>query len=100
MTATEGLGAQFDFGRVISRTSGLVGRNFVPFFVLSFLFAGLPYGAIQFIQPSLMGEDPSAVGLFAIGAGLISFLTGLLLQGTLTRASIDDLSQDHVARRR
>jgi hypothetical protein len=92
MTVTQTAGAQFDFGRVISRTSGLVGRNFAPFFVLSVIFAGLPYAVIQLIQAPLIYGNPSAAGVVAVAATLVSFLTSLLLQGTLTRASIDDLS--------
>lgn len=92
MTVTETAGAQFDFGRVISRTSGLVGRNFVPFFVVALIFAGLPYAVIQLVQLPLMKQNPgAAAGILAFGA-LLSFVTSMLLQGTLTRASIDELS--------
>ncbi len=88
-------GANFDIGRVIQRTMGLVGRNFVPFFVLTFVLAGLPSLLLQIAMPT----DPTAIqqapgayfGSIIIGL-LVTIATGVILQGTLTRAAIDDLS--------
>lgn len=87
----------FDFGRVMSQISGLIGRNFVPFFVLALLFSGLPSLFVYFIQPMFMGNpaSPGAAGAGALGMVvtiLIALLPAFVLQAALTRASIDDLS--------
>ena len=50
-------GANFDIGRVIQRTMALVGRNFVPFFVLSLVLTGLPALILQVALPT----DPTAI---------------------------------------
>lgn len=84
--------AQFDIGRVISRTVGLISRNAVPFGILSLLFAGAPYFIIQMMMPSLIQGDPSMLGTVMILGALVSLVAGMVLQGALTRASIDDLS--------
>jgi len=92
MTVADGSGAQFDFGRVVSRTFGLIARNFVPFSILSAIFVGVPAVVASLIQPGLAGRDPGMTSLVAVLALLVSVLAGLVLQGALTRASIDDLS--------
>ncbi len=92
MTVADGSGAQFDFGRVVSRTFNLIGRNFVPFFVLSLIFVGAPAAIVMLIQPSLVQPDPGAAGLVGALAAIVSAVAGLVLQAALTRASVDDLS--------
>jgi hypothetical protein len=95
-------GARFDFGRVTSRTFGLVGRNFVPFAVLSLIFAGLPAAVVMFIQPTMIAQatasqDQTSLLLVIYGAVFVSYLAGLVLAAALTRASVDDLSGKPVA---
>jgi hypothetical protein len=93
--AMAGTRENFDIGRVIQRTMALVGRNFVPFFVLALVLTGLPSLILQLAMPT----DPTAIqqapGVYftsiLIGA-LVSVATAVILQGTLTRASVDDLS--------
>lgn len=93
--AMAGARESFDIGRVIQRTMALVGRNFIPFFVLALVLTGIPSLILQLAMPT----DPRAVqeapGIYftsiIIGA-LVSIATGVILQGTLTRASVDDLS--------
>jgi hypothetical protein len=93
--AMAGTRENFDIGRVIQRTMALVGRNFIPFFVLALVLTGIPSLVLQLAMPT----DPTAVqqapGVYItsiiIGA-LVSIATGVILQGTLTRASVDDLS--------
>jgi hypothetical protein len=94
--------AQFDFGRVTSRTFGLVGRNFVPFAVLSLIFAGLPAAVVMSVQPAMMAgaaasQDQTSLLLIIYGAVFVSYLAGLVLSAALTRASVDDLSGKPVA---
>jgi hypothetical protein len=88
-------GANFEIGRVIQRTMGLVGRNFVPFFVLTLVLAGLPSLILQVAMPTdptAIQQAPGAYFTTIIIGVLVSIATGVILQGTLTRASIDDLS--------
>ncbi len=93
--AMAGTRESFDIGRVIQRTMALVGRNFVPFFILALVLTGVPSLVLQLAMPT----DPTAIqqapGVYitsiVIGA-LVSIATGVILQGTLTRASVDDLS--------
>src|SRR5262245_35934189 len=102
MAVTESSGANFDFGRVASRTFGLVGRNFVPFAVLSLIFAGLPAALVLFIQPTMVAraaaaQDQVTTLLVIYGAFFVSYLAGQVLSAALTRASVDDLSGKSVA---
>lgn len=90
---------QFDLGRVIARTFGLVGRNFPAFMFLSLLLVGAPQFALAFLQGYalqglLWGVDP--VGL-ALGAALATMIFAYVLMAMLTRASIDDLSRGKVS---
>jgi len=97
MTVTEGSGAQFDFGRVTSRTAGLIQRNFVPFSVLSLIFSGAPIFLFMLLGPVFIDSDVLAGGVSGPLVSIVSFLTGLVLQGALMRASIDDLSGKSVS---
>ncbi|MBP6011454.1 MAG: glycerophosphoryl diester phosphodiesterase membrane domain-containing protein [Alphaproteobacteria bacterium] len=91
MAMAEG-GARFDIGRVTSRTFELIGRNFVPFAILSLIFAGLPYIALMLALPAMSGGDPSSASVIALVGALLSLVAGMVLQGALTRAAVDDLS--------
>jgi len=102
MSVAAGTGENFDVGRVLSQVGALIGRNFVPFFVLSLLFAGLPALLIFVIQMNMLGANP--VEAMQTGAGspyglttfvlfaLLATLPAYVLQAALTRASIDDLT--------
>ena len=88
--------AKFEFGRVVSRTFGLIGRNFVPFWVLSLFFVGVPQFAILYAQYTVGVADPSLMLTLIWGGILVSMITTFVLQGALTRAAIDDLSGNGV----
>ena len=95
-------GVRFDFGRVTSRIFSLISRNFVPFAVLSLIFAGLPAAVILFMQPGMIAgaaasQDQTSMLLVVYGAVFVSYLAGLVLSAALTRASVDDLSGRPVA---
>jgi len=94
----------FDFGRVMSQISGLIGRNFVPFFLLALLFSGLPALLIFLLQKSMIGNGvpptPTSALWLVLPAILLTLLLRLVLQGALTRASIDDLSGKSASSRR
>lgn len=91
MTVTETQGPRFDFGRVTSRIGALVGRNFVPFLVLSLILSGAPYFLYLFI-PLTLGAEPGVAGPASLVAMLVLITGGLVLQAAITRASIDELS--------
>ena len=92
MSMSQAPGAQFDIGRVISTTIGLVSRNFVPFAILSLIFAGTPFLVLQLMMPGLIAGDPSMLTIVSLLGMLVSMVGGVVLQGALTRASVDDLS--------
>ena len=95
MTATDSTSQSLDLGRVASETFGLVGRNFVTFFVPALLFAGLPAIAILVLQPMLIRPGAQAAPEALIGILVIVLITvigAFILQGALVRASVDDLS--------
>jgi hypothetical protein len=104
MAVTE-TGAYFNIGRVIQLTFALVGRNFVPFSLLSLLLAGVPYLLLLLIVPAAVASAMSPGGPSA-GSGMstiafvvfaVYFLGALILQAALTRASVDDLSRKTVS---
>lgn len=88
----------FDVGRLIARGVAVIGRQFVPFAVLSILLVGLPTFLIQFF---VLGEVSKGnftfffSGTWALGL-LVSFLSAALLQAALVRASIRDLLEEPV----
>jgi hypothetical protein len=77
---------RFDFGRVTGRIFNLIGRNFTSFFFMALVFTGLPSIVINVIVTSASVD----AGTFLATVTLLIFST--LLQGALTRASLDDLS--------
>jgi hypothetical protein len=100
----------FDMGRVFSRLTGTVGRNFLLLASLAVLLVGVPGAMLAFAQIGFMGDalnlqgsgaDPSAqmanlfsplrIGLGAAGA-LIGVVGNAALQGAVIHASISDLS--------
>lgn len=84
--------AKFEFGRVVSQTFALMGRNFIPFFVLALLFVGIPQFGLLYAQSIVGLGDPSMYALMAFGGALVTMVSSFILQGALTRAAIDDLS--------
>lgn len=86
-------GARFDFGRVVGRTFGLIGRNFPAFAVLSIVFVGIPQFAVSFAQGWMITNSASAGLMMMIWGGfLITALAAYIQLGAVTRASVDDLS--------
>ena len=88
--------ARFDFGRVVGQTFGLIGRNFFPFALLALLLVGAPRFAIMYVQATLLAEGSQTAAMVPLVGGLFSLVTTYILQGSLTRASVDDLSNKGV----
>lgn len=99
MVAEAAAAEQFRIGRVIERTFAVLGRNFVPFIVLSTI-AQLPFLASQFVILSVYGPmpaTPNLANLLARGAG--NFIAGLIglafvfaLQAALSQGTFAELS--------
>lgn len=95
-TAAAGI-QQFEIGRVFGRTFGAISRNLPLFVGLGALLVGLPTLIAQYIFPQPSFTDAMA-GRGATFTG-VSFLLSLIvlagtfvLQATLVRATIEDLS--------
>lgn len=92
MTATTGGISHFDMGRVFTRTFGVVGANFLPFFVLALLFGFVPAVVVavgpEYLSPDL---DTQAEGGIKALAGILQFGLSYVLAAALTRGTIDDL---------
>jgi len=88
---------KLDIGKVISGTFAVIGRNFVPFAVLSLVLSGIPTALIAFIQVQAVGADgtPSmSLGYLSSIAysGLAALITGAILQGALVYGTVQDLN--------
>jgi uncharacterized membrane protein len=98
MTDAAAIG-EFDFGRVIARTFGLIGRNFFAFTFLSLLLVGAPQFGLTLFQSYALQGAFSAIGPvgLALGVALVTMILAYVLMAMLTRASIDDLSKGRVS---
>lgn len=86
-------GERFDFGRVVGQTFGLIGRNFPLFALLSLVLVGAPNFGLIYVQSSaIAANDIGLVATASLAGALISMIMSFILQGSITRASIDDLS--------
>jgi hypothetical protein len=94
-------GGAFDVSRVIGRTFGLIGRNWVPFSLLSALFSGAPYLVAALSVPATLfvagGAGAGFMPLGALGYFAIYMLGAMVLQASLTRASVDELAGNRVS---
>ncbi|MGQ0660381.1 hypothetical protein, partial [Sphingosinicella sp.] len=88
-----------DLGRVLSTGFNALLRNAVPFLAVSFILAGLPGFALEYWLQSLGTEAPSAEFVLSwqfwgpmLGSVLAGIVSGALLQGTLSGATVRHLS--------
>jgi hypothetical protein len=89
--------ARFDFGHVVGQTFGLIGRNFLAFVMLALIFVGAPRFGIMYFQSTLLIDRPDLAVWALLVGGLVTLVTTYILQGALTRASVDDLSKKGVS---
>lgn len=84
--------ARFDMGRVISRTFGAIGKNFLPFTVLTLLLYAIPQFAIQWgmIHAAQIGGT-SVFGVAGVGV-LCSTIFSLALQAGLVHGTVMSLA--------
>jgi Membrane domain of glycerophosphoryl diester phosphodiesterase len=94
-------GGAFDVSRVISRTFGLIGRNGAPFSFLSALFSGVPYLVAALSVPATIsvtgGAGAEFMPMAVLGYSAIYMLGAMVLQASLTRASVDELAGGRVS---
>lgn len=80
---------RFEFGRVVSRASGAIGRNGLVFFLLAIIISGGASVLTGVGRLEGMGVA-QAPGLWTSVAFLISMIANSILQVSLTRATILD----------
>lgn len=88
---------KLDIGRVISQTFGVIGRNFVTFFVLTLLLSGVPTAIVEYAQAGQIGArggfefNPAYLTTLAVG-GIAGVITACILQGALIIATVQDMN--------
>jgi hypothetical protein len=95
MTDTKVDARRFEMGRVISGTFEVIGRNFVPFVLMSLLLGGLPNLLVGVVQLRFISEaqtfEPRVLGASFIG-GLVILTTAFVLQAAIVHATVADLN--------
>jgi hypothetical protein len=94
MTAFASAAPRFEMGRVVSRTFGAIGRNWVVFGAISLLFGAIPYGILQWLQ---MGEIDTQTRAFSFSwwgplSYVVDLLSSCLIQAALVHGTIVDLN--------
>ncbi|MBS0385699.1 MAG: hypothetical protein JSS00_10175, partial [Proteobacteria bacterium] len=89
--------ARFDFGHVVGETFALIGRNFVAFALLAIVLVGAPRFGVLYAEAVLYEQGSPLAAWTPLGTVLITLVPTYVLQGTLTRASVDDLSKKGVS---
>jgi len=84
MTSTT-TGGQFEMGRVVSRTFGVLGANFLPFYLFA-LLAVAPRAGLTWLSQTYL-TDPETIRLVAIPIGLVASLVGCLFRGAIMQGS-------------
>lgn len=92
MTAAAISSARFEMGRVVSRTFGVIGRNFVVFAVLALIVAGVPVVLVNYLTEAAAAGATFDARLGSGIASLISFLASCVLQAALIHGTISDLN--------
>lgn len=94
MTDTATGARPFEIGRVINRTFGAIGRNFVAFLLLAVILGGLPNLLFTWAQLKVTGVTPSLAPQTLVlwfGGFLVVLLGSLILQAAIVHATIADL---------
>ena len=89
---------KLDIGRVITQTFGVIGRNFLVFFVLSLLLSGIPTAIIGYVQGQLVSQvaaNPTFAAALIVPTvfGVIAaIITMSILQAALIHGAVQDLN--------
>ena len=95
---TDAPAGRFEIGRVLSRTMGVLSRNFPVMALLALVLSGLPNLVFVLIAGGASTSTvATAAALGAMGpavmiGGLVSLITGTLLQAALINVTVGDLS--------
>lgn len=85
--------SRFQMGRVVSRTFGVLGRNFIAFAALAALLVALPAGLVDAWQHSLNAAgNADAARLVGSASNLLTLATTALLQAAVMYGTISDLN--------
>ena len=89
--AAEGF-SNFDMGRVVGRTFGAIGRNFVAFALLALVLAAVPEGIARYFSQTAAQYGRLNAFLIALGSGLLGSLAMNVLQAAVIHGTVDDLN--------
>jgi hypothetical protein len=93
MTAAATVTSRFEMGRVVSRTFGVIGRNFVVFLLLALVLAGIPQAITRyFAQTQAAASFSLTHSLLSFAFVIIGFMALSVLQVALVYGSIADLN--------
>lgn len=98
MTVAEGVGGQFDFGRVVKNTFEVIRRNLKELLILAALLAGLPALVLGWLQITYAGVEIASIagGMAAFFIGIAGFIVAVLgsaaLQATIVRVAVSTLN--------
>jgi len=89
---------RFEMGRVIGNTFEVLGRNIIPFLLLSLALSGVPAFVQQmFAVRTTMGlGDVQSSFFIGLGFGLLKLILSFVLQGALVSGAIADLNGKRV----
>jgi hypothetical protein len=83
--------ARFEIARVLSRMTGVIGRNFPVFAILALTLNGLPHLALAIFERGFFSPlGLAAIGPFGMG-WILNLLIGALLQAALIHGTVSDL---------
>ncbi len=93
-----GLPRVLDIGRVIQETFAVLGRHFVTFLILGLILVGVPRAVLGLIQVTAFKSAIAAMSFggpvmyWAFLTGLVSTVTGVILQATIISGAVADLN--------
>ncbi len=82
----------FQIGDVVNRTFGAISRNFVVFFLLSFVLVGIPTFVLGVAQFGALSDDVGAFGITMLVALIVNLVATYILQGALIHGAVVDFN--------
>jgi hypothetical protein len=90
--------AALDIGRVIQETFQVLGRHFVTFLILALILVGIPRAVVGVVQVAALKTAVATMSFggpvlyWAILGGLVSVVTGAILQASIISGAASDLN--------
>jgi hypothetical protein len=92
MTSAVATSSRFDIGRVFTRTFGVIGANFGPFFILAFLLEAVPTAVLNsFTLHATLDYQGSDQWVIRLVGALVQIALASVLTAALVRGTIVDL---------